>query len=213
LSFLGQIVSANGTQPDPKHIQDLQDAAVPTDVHEVRSFLGIANYNCKYIPDYAMVTAPLSDLTKKDAHFKWEAVHQHAFEKLKHSLTSVPVMAYFDTQKDTVITVDASPVGISAILAQEKPHSDSCRIVAYASRALSPVEKRYSQTEKEALSIVWAVEHFHICSFMANCLNLSMITSPWKSYMVTLSQSHLPALSDGYYVYSHTNLLCSTNQV
>jgi len=165
-------------------------------------------YNCKYIPDYAMVTAPLQDLTKKDAHFKWEAVHQHAFEKLKQSH-----ICTCDTKKDTIITVDASPVGISAILAQEKPHSDSCRIVAYASRALSPVEKRYSQTEKEALSIVWAVEHFHICSFMANRLNLSLITSPWKSYMVTLSQSHQPALSDGYYVYSHTNLLCSTNQV
>ena len=162
LSVFGQIFSANGTHPDPKHIQDLQDAAVPTNVHEVRSFLGMANYNCKYIPDYATVTAPLRDLTKKDAHFKWEAVHQHAFEKLKHSLTSVPLMAYFDTQKDTVITVDASPVGISAILAHEKPHSDDCGIVAYASRALSPVEKRYSQTEKEALSIVWAVEHFHL---------------------------------------------------
>ena len=122
----------------------------------------MANYNCKYIPDYATVTAPLRDLTKKDAHFKWEAVHQHAFEKLKHSLTSVPVMAYFDTQKDTVITVDASPVGTSAILAQEQPHSDDCHIVAYASMALSPVEKRYSRTEKEALSIVWAVEHFHL---------------------------------------------------
>ena len=71
-------------------------------------------------------------------------------------------MAYFDTKKDTVITVDASPVGISAILAQKKPNHDDCRIVAYASRALSPVEKRYSQTEKEALSIVWAVEHFHL---------------------------------------------------
>ena len=162
LSFFGQIFSANGTHPDPKHIEDLQDAAVPTNVHDVRSFLGMANYNCKYISDYAMVTAPLRHLTKKDAHFKWEAVHQHAFEKLKHSLTSVPVMAYFDTQKDTVITVDASPVGISAILAQEKPYSDDCRIVAYASRALSPVEKRYLQTEKEALSIVWAVEHFHL---------------------------------------------------
>ena len=148
MSFFGQIFSANGTNPDPKHIQDRQDAAVPTNVHEVRSFLGMANCNCKYIPDYATVTAPLRDLTKKGAHFKWEVVHQHAFEKLKHSLTSVPVMAYFDTQKDTVITVDASPVGISAILAQEKPHSYDCRIVAYVSRALSPVEKRYSQTEK-----------------------------------------------------------------
>ena len=61
----------------------------------------------------------------------------------------------------TVITVDASPVGISAILAQKEDASDDC-VVAYASRALSPVEKRHSQTEKEALSIVWAVQHLKL---------------------------------------------------
>ena len=71
-------------------------------------------------------------------------------------------MAYFDINKETIVTVDASPVGISAILAQEGLGGNDCRVVAYASRALSPVEKRYSQTEKEALSIVWAVEHFHL---------------------------------------------------
>ena len=162
LSFFGQIFSATGTRPDPKHIQDLQRAQVPTNVHEVRSFLGMTNYNFKYIPDYATITAPLRELTKKNAHFQWTAEHQQAFEKLKSVLTSVPVMAYFDTTKETVITVDASPVGISAILAQKEHASDDCRIAAYASRALSPVEKRYSQTEKEALSIVWAVEHFHL---------------------------------------------------
>ena len=162
LSFFGQIFSATGTRPDPKHVQDLQDAQVPKNVHEVRSFLGMANYNCKYIPDYATISTPLRELTKKNAHFQWQAEHQQAFQKLKNAITSVPVMAYFDTKKDTVITVDASPVVISAILAQKKPNHDDCRIVAYASRALSPVEKRYSQTEKEALSIVWAVEHFHL---------------------------------------------------
>ncbi len=162
LSFFGQIFSAAGTCPDPKHIQDLQDAQDPTTAHKVRSFLGMANYNCKYIPDYATISAPLRNLTKKNAHFQWTPEHQNAFEKLKNVLTSVPVMAYFDTKKDTVITVDASPVGISAILAQKDPSGDNCRTVAYASLALLPVEKRYSQTEKEALSIVWAVGQFHL---------------------------------------------------
>ena len=117
-------------------------------------------------------------------------------------------MAYFDTQKDTVITVDA----ISAILAQEKPHSDDCRIVAYTSRALSSVEKRYSQTEKEALSIVWAVEHFHLFIY-GKPFKLITDQKPLEVIYANLNQSQLPALSDGYYFYSHTNLPCSTNYV
>ena len=75
---------------------------------------------------------------------------------------SLPVMAYFDTKKDTIITFDASPVCISAILALKGPASDYFRIVAYGSRALSPVEKRCSLTEKETLIIVCAAEHFHL---------------------------------------------------
>ena len=71
-------------------------------------------------------------------------------------------MAYFDTNKEIIITVDASPVGISAILAQEGLGGNDCRVVAYAGRTLSPFEKRYFQTEKEVLSIVWGVEHFHL---------------------------------------------------
>ena len=71
-------------------------------------------------------------------------------------------MAYFDTKKETIITGDASFVGISAILAQEGLGGNDCRVVAYVSRALSPVEKRYSQTKKEARSIVLAIENFHL---------------------------------------------------
>ena len=73
-------------------------------------------------------------------------------------------MLYFDKNKQTFVTVDASPVGISAILSQKSKNSDmnSQQIIAYTSRALSDTEKRYSQTEKEALAIIWAVEHFHL---------------------------------------------------
>ena len=162
LEFFGQIFSADGTRPDPKRIEDFQNAAQPTNAQEVRSLLGMSNYSSKYIHDYATLTAPLRELTKKNARFSWEQEHQRAFDKLKQALVSAPVMGYFDTQKDTMLTVDASPVGVSAILAQSARDQSDYKVIAYASRSLSNVERRYSQTEKEALSIVWAVEHFHL---------------------------------------------------
>ena len=110
------------------------------------------------------MTAPLRELTRKDVRFDWTPTHQEAFQKLKNALSSAPCMSYFDKNKQTFVTVDASPVGISAILSQKSKNSDmnSQKIIAYASRALSDTEKRYSQTEKEALAIIWAVEHFHL---------------------------------------------------
>ena len=76
-------------------------------------------------------------------------------------------MSHFDTSKETHILVDASPLGLSAILTQKDPQQDAHNIIAYVSRVLSPVEKRYSQTEKEALAIVWGIEHFHLYVFGA----------------------------------------------
>ena len=162
LSFFGQVFSAEGRKPDPARIIDLQKAQVPKNVHEVRSFLGMVNYSSRYIADYATITEPLRALTKKNSRFIWNTAHQEAFDNLKEALTHAPVMSYFDVKKNTFLTVDASPVGISAILSQKDSRSENSQIIAYASRALTPVEQRYSQTEKEALSIVWAVEHFHL---------------------------------------------------
>ena len=167
LSFFGQIFTKQGTRPDPKKVNDLLNAPKPTNTHEVRSFLGMANYSSKYIRNFATITAPLRELTKKNVRFEWSATHDAAFETLKQALTSAPCMSYFDKPKDTYVTVDASPVGISAILSQKSLHgnSDHQQTIAYASRALTETEKRYSQTEKEALAIVWAVEHFHLFLF------------------------------------------------
>ena len=79
-----------------------------------------------------------------------------SFGKLKTALITAPVISYFNRSKDTILTVDASPVGISGILAKQSKGTDEYHVLAYASRALTAVEKRYSQIEKEALSIVWA---------------------------------------------------------
>ena len=101
-------------------------------------------------------------LRKKNTQFTWTTEHNLAFTRVKDALTSDTVMAYFDNQKTTELVTDASPWGFSAIISQCTPGKDDPRIVAYVSRSLSPVETRYSQTEREALAIVWAIERLHI---------------------------------------------------
>ena len=81
-------------------------------------------------------------------------------------MTSALVMTYFNITKRTLVTVDASPVGISVILSQRVKGIDDYGVEAYASRALTPVEHHYSQMEREAF--VWAVEHYHLFLFVAN---------------------------------------------
>eukprot|EP00795_Rhopilema_esculentum_P015818 gene15818-7127_t len=162
LEFFGQIFLEQGTRPDPRRTQDVIDAAIPQNVSELRSFLGMVTFSSKYIANFATIATPLRELTKTGVTFTWEQKHQTAFDKLKAAITKPPVMAYFDAKKDTVLTVDASPVGLSGILSQRSACDAEGKVVAYASRALSDVERRYSQTEKEALSIVWALEHFHL---------------------------------------------------
>ena len=116
----------------------------------------MTNYVSRFIPGYSTITEPLRKLIKKDVNWIWEQEQQEAFKKLQNSLSSDTVMTYFNPKADTEIIVDASPVGIAAIMLQNG------RVVCYASKSLTDVETRYSQTERENLAIVWAIEHWHI---------------------------------------------------
>ncbi|CAB3997330.1 Hypothetical predicted protein, partial [Paramuricea clavata] len=165
LEFFGMIFSADGVSPDPKKIEAIVNAPRPTNVSGVRSLLGVTNYCSKFIANYASITTPLRQLTKKNAKFQWLPVHENAWKTLTKALTSAPVMAYFDITKCTELIVDASPTGLNAILQQHTPGNEDHKVIAYASRALSPVEQRYSQTEREAVTIVWAMERFHIYTY------------------------------------------------
>jgi hypothetical protein len=92
----------------------------------------------------------------KNAPWKWTEREQEAFDNIKEALTSTQVMAYFNPDKPTVVYVDASPVGLGAILTQEN------KVLCYASRALTETEQRYSQTDREMLAVVFGVEHYHL---------------------------------------------------
>ncbi len=162
VEFFGYVFSGDGIAPDPKKIEDIINLQTPTSASEVRSLLGMTNYCSRFIPDYATKTEPLRRLTHKDQPWEWTPEHDSAVNELKDALVKAPVTAYFDPVKDTELAVDASPVGLAAILSQKDQETETTHVITYASRSLTETEQRYSQTEREALAIVWACEHLHL---------------------------------------------------
>ena len=145
LTFFGHVFGRSGMTANPEKTNTILNAPAPTNIAELR-----------YIPAYATITSPLRELLKKDVSWIWSAAHQAAFDKQKEMLISSAVMAYFDPAKETFILVDASPFGLGVILVQDN------KAICYASRALTDVEKRYSQTDREMLAAIYGVEHFHV---------------------------------------------------
>ena len=114
----------------------------------------------KFIPAFAHTAKPLFSLLKNDSVWEWNDEHQHAFEKLRDVITRQPVLTIADPNKHYVLETDASDVAIGAVLQQEDEEG-YLHPVAYASRLLSATEQRYSTTDREALAIPWALEHFN----------------------------------------------------
>ena len=160
LVFVGLVLTDKDIGPTEDKVRAFVDARESQNASEVRRFLGIANYNARFIPDFATVAEPLRRLAKKGVRFEFGDGQRKAFAELKKRLSSAEIFGYFDKDAKTLIITDASPVGLGAVLIQEQ-HTVK-RIISYASKSPSDVERRYSQTEKEALAIVWECERFHV---------------------------------------------------
>jgi len=161
LEFVGHTVSGRGISPTEARVKAVAEAEEPKNASEVRSFLGLVNFSAKFIPNLATKAEPLRRLTRKGTEFIWGSEQAKAFSQLKEDLARAENLAGFDkdAEKTQVIT-DASPVGLGAVLLQEQ--NGEVRVISYASRTLTDVERRYSQTEKEALALVWACEKFYV---------------------------------------------------
>ncbi len=166
-SILRTFVLSDGIAPDPLKIKGIQAVPEPQNASELRSFLGMVNYCGRFIPDLATISSPLRELTKVDTLWEWNATHTNAFTLIKKRMTECCTMSYFNPNSKSILLVDASPVGLGAILTQQDSRNNT-NVVALASRALTPVEQRYSQTEREALAITWAVIHFHLYVYGAS---------------------------------------------
>ena len=159
IKFFGVICSKEGIQPDPKKVSAVKHMAAPQDKAELLSFLGLATYMGLFLNNLSTIAAPLRELTKKDAIFKWEPKHEEAFVTIKESIKEEVTLSYFDPQKPIVLQVDASMKGLGAALFQEgKP-------IAFASKALTPTESQYANIEREMLAVVFGCERFHTYLF------------------------------------------------
>ena len=159
VEYLGHVVTRNGIEVDPKKVEAVKGFPQPTNLKTLRSFLGLASYYRRFIPNFSREARPLHSLTCKNAQFVWTPTCQQAFDKLKQLLTDAPVLAFPNFEQDFILETDASGEGLGAVLAQK--HQDGgIRPVAFASRTLQPHEKNYGATELEALGVVWAAKHF-----------------------------------------------------
>ena len=129
----------------------------PTNISELRRFLGIVNQMGDYLANLAQTSNPLRDFLSKDTAWIWDSAQKNAFETIKRQLLSTAVLAIYGPQLQTQIIADASSYGIGAVMAQ-KHQEGTWKPLAFISRALSRTEEKYAQIEKEALATTWACE-------------------------------------------------------
>ncbi|XP_062373903.1 uncharacterized protein K02A2.6-like [Sardina pilchardus] len=160
IEYVGFRLSAEGISPLHSNTEAIQRVPEPTSPAQVASFLGMTAYYLRFLPQYSYTTAPLRKLMKNDEPWLWTPACAEAVHRLKSQLTSPPVLAHFDPASPTLVTCDASAIAIGAVMSQLQGGVE--RPIAFASRALSPTEQRYSVGEREALACLWACERWHM---------------------------------------------------
>ena len=160
LDFLGHRISADGIFMDPTKVSSILEWPTPSNVKEVQSFLGLANYYRRFIPDFSKIAHPLNSLLKKDSKFIWNKEVDNAFKNIKSKFSSAPILAYPDRSIPFIVETDSSNFAIGAILSQKSIKDNKVHPIAFYSRSLTAAEKNYPIYDKELLAIISALENW-----------------------------------------------------
>ena len=160
VSFLGHLISEDGVKTSPEKVKSIQEWPTPTNISELRSFIGLCSYLRRFIPEFSKICKPLHTLTEKGRKFEWTEKCEAAFKALKQALISAPVLAFPDENGgEFILDADASNVALGSVLSQVQ--EDQEKVIAYYSKCFSRTERKYCTTRKELLAIVSSVKHFH----------------------------------------------------
>ena len=178
--FLGHVLLKDGISPNPEKVAKVKDWPVPKSAKEVHSFLGLASYYRRFIPQFTKWASPLHELirpvtTKKKKHagtkvpplsqnlppFQWSPDCQKFFKKLKEALITMPVLSYLDYSKQFLLETDALLKGLGTVLLQERTMKVIFVLCPFTSCTLKPYEKVHEETNSSAklelLALKWAV--------------------------------------------------------
>ncbi|KAK7909343.1 hypothetical protein WMY93_014027 [Mugilogobius chulae] len=160
VEYLGHVIDSRGLHKAPSKVKAIVDAPSPTNVSQLRSFLGLLTYYARFVPNLANRLKPLHELLNKATKWRWTEKCENAFKEVKLALSKSEALAHFDPQLPIQLACDASPYGVGAVVSHIMPSGEE-RPIAFASRTLSKAESNYAQIEREALSIVFGVKKFH----------------------------------------------------
>lgn len=160
IKYLGIIIDSEGRRPDPEKIKAIVSLSPPSDISTLRSFIGMVSYYGKFIKEMRELRTPFDKLLVKDVPWQWSDECQKSFQKVKQVLQSDLLLTHFDPRFEIKVAADASSYGLGAVILHKFPDKTE-KAIAHAARALSPAEQNYSQIEKEALALIFAVTKFH----------------------------------------------------
>ncbi|XP_040168903.1 uncharacterized protein K02A2.6-like isoform X1 [Anopheles arabiensis] len=160
VKYLGQILDAQGIRPDPDKIAPIVSMPPPHDIPKLRSYLGAINYYGKYVQEMRTLRQPMDQLLKAGMKFHWSTACQRSFDRFREILQSPLLLTQYNPKMEIIVSADASNVGLGARIAHKFPDG-SIKAIYHVSRSLTSAESNYSQIEKEALALIFAVTRFH----------------------------------------------------
>ena len=160
VKYLDHNVGKEGVKCDPEKVRAVEEWPIPRSVKEVRAILGTASYYRRFIQNFSQLAAPLTNLLHKGVKFVWSEECQKAFDIIKYQLTTAPILAFPTSDDEFRLDTDACNHGVAAVLSQVQNGEE--KVIAYASKTLSPTQKVYCTTYKELLAVRLFVEHFRV---------------------------------------------------
>lgn len=167
IKFLGHIISARGIEPDPAKMDTVRNFPAPRCRKQLKSFIGFCNFFRRFLPGSCLSSPALMCLLKKDAIWKWEEPQQEAFDLIKQQLCNAPILHHPDLNEKFYLGTDSSDYALGAELYQliDVEGVIEHHTIAFASRALTAGERKFTITEREALAIIWGFEKFRYYLF------------------------------------------------
>jgi hypothetical protein len=158
ISFLGHVINEHGIKMEQSKVDAVMKWPAPKNIHELRSFLGLAGYYRRFVKDFSMIATPLTSLLHKNTPYEWAAQHDDAFSKLKSAVSTAPILIIPDPQLPYTVVTDASGYAIGSALCQD--HGKGLQPCAFLSRKMNDHERNYAVHEQELLAIVHALREW-----------------------------------------------------